>query len=113
MAIFELIDGLDEEQDEQDDNSDVCQSDCYHMSVNNPALFGLCIDYISIRSSCRQVSKTIQMTKSRTGLASLGQASEGKVTNYVRIACVYSIENVSTSACTLYIHRHRILLRFV
>ena len=88
MAIFELIDGLDEEQDEQqDDNSDVCQSDCYRMSVKNPAQFGLCIDYISIGSSCRQVSKTIQMTKSRTGLAaSLGQASEGKVTSYVRIA---------------------------
>ena len=61
MAIYELIDGLDEEQDEQDDNSDVRQTDCYYcMSVkNNPAQFGLCIDYISIGSSFRQVSKTI------------------------------------------------------
>ena len=60
------------EQDEQD--SDL-QTDCYRMTIMNPAKFQLVIDYVSVGASFRMASKIVQMTIERTGLASLGHAS--------------------------------------
>ena len=91
LAIFgNVIErGEDNEQD-----SDL-QTDCYRMSIKNDAQFLLVIDYISAGASFCMASKIVQMTKDRTGLASLGHASEGKVTSYVRIACALNLQKIS------------------
>ena len=90
LAIFEDVIG--QEEDERD--SDL-QTDSYRMIIKNPAQFQLVVDYVSAGASFRMASRIVQMTRDRTGLASIGLASEGKVTSYVRIACALNLQKIS------------------
>ena len=90
LAIFENVIG--QEEDEQD--SDL-QTDSYRMNIKNPAQFQRVVDYVSAGASFRMASRIVQMTRDRTGLASIGRASEGKVTSYLRIACALNLQKIS------------------
>ena len=89
LAIFENVIG--QEEDEQD--SDL-QTDGYRITIKNPAQFELVVDYVSAGASFRIASRIVQMTRQRTGLASIGSAREGKVTSYIRIACALNLQKI-------------------
>ena len=54
--------------------------DMYHIVIRNPVQFGLIVDYLSVGLSFRAVAKVILMTKEQTGMTSIGNVNEGKVT---------------------------------
>ena len=80
MVIFEDV----LQPIENADNSDL-QQDRYRFIVKNWAQFDLVVDYVSVGALFGMASQIVQMTKDRTGLASIGCASEGKVTSYIQI----------------------------
>jgi hypothetical protein len=90
LAIFEDV----LQPVENADNSDL-QQDRYRIVVKNRAPFDLVVDYVSVGASFRMASRIVQMTKDRTGLASIGCVSEGKVTSYIRIACALNLQKLS------------------
>ena len=90
LAIFEDVIGPDEDERESD-----MQTDGYRVIVKNPAQFQLVVDYVSVGASFRMTSRIVQMTRDRTGLASIGSVSEGKVTSYIRIACALNLQKIS------------------
>ena len=90
LAIFEDV----LQPIENADNSDL-QQDRYRFIVKNWAQFDLVVDYVSVGASFQMASLIVQMTKDHTGLASIGCASEGKVTSYIRIACALNFQKLS------------------
>ena len=54
--------------------------DMYHIVIRNPIQFDLIVDYLSVGLFFRAVAKVILMTKEQTGMTSIGNVNEGKVT---------------------------------
>lgn len=88
LAIFEDM-GLDEIEADSD-----LQTDRYRIVLKNPAQFKLIVDYVSAGASFRMASRILQMTRERTGLASIGFASQCKVTGYVRYVCALNLQKI-------------------
>lgn len=90
LAIFEDV--IEPGESEQD--SDL-QTDRYRIQIKNPAQFHLVVDYVSVGASFRMASEILRMTRERTGLASIGRESEGKVASYVRFVCALNLQRLS------------------
>lgn len=77
LSIFEQVDGVPQS---------------YRIHVRNPIQFHLVVDYVSVGASFRMASYILRMTKERTGLASIGCCSEGKVSSYIRMVCAINLQ---------------------
>ena len=67
----------------------------YNTEIRNPVQFGLIVDYLSVGLSFRAVAKVILMTKEQTGMPSIGNVNEGKVTAIAQDVCSHSLELIS------------------
>lgn len=66
--------------------------DRYRINLKNLAQFNLIVYYLIIGDSFRMASGVLMISKERTGLNSIGSASEVKVTNYIRFICVLNLQ---------------------
>ena len=70
-------------------------TDMYHIVIRNPIQFCLIDDYLSVGLSFRAVAKVILITKEQTGMVSIGNVSEGKMTAIAQVAYSHSLERIS------------------
>lgn len=66
----------------------------YYIHLSSPAQFYLIADYLSVGISFWMALKSLEMTRNRTGLASLGSVSVGKETSYARYACALNLQSL-------------------
>ena len=70
-------------------------TDMSQIVIRNPVQFGLIVDYLRVGLSFRAVAEVILMKKEQTGMASIGNVSEGKVTAIAQVVCSHSLELIS------------------
>ncbi|CAH0488744.1 unnamed protein product [Peronospora farinosa] len=87
LAIFEDVVGPDENAHDSD-----LQTDRYRIVIKNPIQFHMIVEFVGVGASIRMAFRFLHMTKKQTDLASLGSASKGKVTSYIRYVCASNLQ---------------------
>ena len=90
LSIFEDVVGPEENAQDSD-----LQTDRYRIPIKNPIQFRIIVGYVGGGASFRMASRFLQLTKDLTGLASLGSASEGKVTSLIRFVCAINLQKIT------------------
>ena len=89
MACFQDV--ADERESLQDGHG----QDRFRVIVKKQLQFSLAIDYLYAGLSFRQAARVLQLTKERSGLASIGACSDSTISKYARIACAVNLQNIS------------------
>lgn len=77
------------------EGDDAGDCDRYAFKIANELQFHLIIDFLKVGSSFRAAARILQMTKDRTGLASMGSCSDVKAATYARFACALNLQKLS------------------